>query len=77
MQELILKGQRAKEFLEWFDEFECSVRSAIWGGMKKHKLAASELYNLNSVAVLFGMFRDFLVKTGNNGAALKGESMDE
>ena len=77
MRELILKGERAKEFLGWFDEFEVSVRNSVWGGMKKHKLGSSELYNLNSVAVVLGMFRDFLVKTENNGAAVKGEIMNE
>ncbi len=77
MQELILKGQRAEEFLSWFDEFEASVRGSVWCSLKGRKLGSSELYGLNSVAVVFGLFREFLCKTRNNGAAVKGEFMNE
>lgn len=60
------RGDRAAEFLEWFNEFEGSLRESACNKMSKN-LTSSELFSLNSILVTCALFRDYMNKVVNNG----------
>lgn len=65
-------GSRAKEFLEWFTDFEASVKDATWKKLSKSR-TSSELYSINSILTTFALFRDYLTAIVVNGKIAESE----
>lgn len=62
-----LTGARAQEFLEWLSQLEAELRETTWEMLSGRKLEASDLHDVNSVAVTLRSLKDFLKSRADDG----------
>lgn len=62
----INKGASADVALPLLDECIEAYKQAMWEGMTQKRTSA-ELYNLNSISTVFGIFRTYLKKVSDDG----------
>lgn len=77
LQERVLTGQRASEFLEWLLQMEEELRGSTWEMLSARKMEASDLHDINSVAVTLRSLKDFLKSKADDGRVARMEEEED
>ena len=67
LRERMLEGERAQEFLKWLSQLEEELKDTTWEMLSARKLEASDLHDVNSVAVTLRSLKDYLKSRADDG----------